>query len=138
MRMSDWAAVCAAAFVVVSFVPTQATAQVQHGELPAPLGESLAPLPKRSPFAVPSAVTGAPVRARTSPSSISQPAQPRKCRAGRRALIGAVIGAGASVPLAKLAHDRFENEAASGPKAAATTVLLSAGAGALIGLATCR
>ena len=56
----------------------------------------------------------------------------------RRALIGALIGAGASVPLAKLAHDRFENEAASGPKAAVTSVLLSAGAGALVGLATCH
>lgn len=138
MRMSDWAAVCAAALVIVSFVPTQAVAQVHHGESPAPLGQRPAPLSKRSPFAVSGERTGAPTLSRMSPTSISQPAQPRNCRAGRRALIGAVIGAGASVPLAKLAHDRFENEAASGPKAAATAVLLSAGAGALIGLATCR
>jgi hypothetical protein len=60
------------------------------------------------------------------------------CRRGRRAWIGALIGAGASVPLAMLAHSRFENENASGAGAAATMIALGAGGGALVGLATCR
>ena len=63
---------------------------------------------------------------------------PSVCRPGRRTLIGALIGAGASIPLAVVAHKRFENEAASGAGAAATTLALGAAAGAFIGLATCR
>lgn len=41
-------------------------------------------------------------------------------------------------PLAKLVHTRFENEAANGTAAAATTVVLGAAVGALVGLATCN
>ena len=66
-----------------------------------------------------------------------QQTAPSKCRRGRRALIGALIGIGGSVPLAVLAHTRWENEAANGAAAAATTLALSAAGGAFIGLATC-
>jgi hypothetical protein len=127
-----------AALWMLSLTPSAVAAQQEY-PFPAPVGTvQTAPL-KRSGFEVPPfLITDSLIPARRSLVPRSQTAQPRKCRAGRRALIGALIGAGASIPLARLAHDRFENEAASGPKAAATTVLLSAGAGALIGLATCR
>ena len=68
------------------------------------------------------------------PASPQQPA----CRRGRRALLGAAIGAGASVPIAVFAHGRFENEARSGGAAAATAIVLGAAAGAFVGLSTCR
>ena len=68
---------------------------------------------------------------------VQQPASPPRCRRGRRAVFGALIGAGAAAPLAALAHTRWENEAANGAAAATTTVLLGAAAGAFIGLATC-
>jgi len=126
-----------AAFWMLSLTPSAAAAQ-DEGRFPAPVGAVPTASPKRSAFHVPaSLLTESLIPAQPSVAPLSQSA-PRKCRAGRRALIGASIGAGASIPLAKLAHDRFENEAAGGPKAAATTVLLSAGSGALIGLATCR
>lgn len=67
----------------------------------------------------------------------TQQASPPRCRRGRRALIGALIGIGAAAPLARFAHTRFENEAASGAAAAATTLVLGAAAGAFVGLATC-
>jgi hypothetical protein len=127
-----------AALWMLSLTPSAVAAQ-QEDRFPEPVGAVQTAPPKRSAFEVPpSLFTDSLIPARRSLVPRSQTAQPRKCRAGRRALIGALIGAGASIPLARLAHDRFENEAASGPKAAATTVLLSAGAGALIGLATCR
>jgi hypothetical protein len=59
------------------------------------------------------------------------------CRRGRRALFGALIGTTAAAPLAALAHKRWENEAANGAGAAATTLALGAAGGAFIGLATC-
>jgi hypothetical protein len=59
------------------------------------------------------------------------------CRRGRRALFGALIGTTAAAPLAALAHKRWENEAANGGGAAATTLALGAAGGAFIGLATC-
>ena len=127
-----------AALWMLSLTPSAVAAQ-EEDRLPAPVGAAPAAAPKRSAFQVPASILSESlIPAPHSLAPLSQSAQPRQCRAGRRALIGALIGAGASIPLAKLAHDRFENEAASGPKAAATTVLLSAGAGALIGLATCR
>ena len=61
----------------------------------------------------------------------------RMCRRGRRALLGALIGTAAAAPLAALAHKRWENEAANGAAAAATTLALGAAGGAFIGLATC-
>jgi hypothetical protein len=70
-------------------------------------------------------------------STIRQTAK-RNCRRSRRAWIGALVGAGAAVPVAKLAHDRFENEAANGAAAAATMVVLGAAVGAFIGLGTCQ
>lgn len=71
-------------------------------------------------------------------SSSRQPATKRTCRPGRRTWIGAVIGAAAAAPFAKVAHDRFENEAASGAGAAATVLALGAAAGAFVGLSTCH
>jgi hypothetical protein len=59
------------------------------------------------------------------------------CRRGRRALFGALIGTAAAAPLAAVAHKRWENEAANGAAAAATTLALGAAGGAFIGLATC-
>ena len=53
------------------------------------------------------------------------------------ALFGALIGTAAAAPLAALAHKRWENEAANGAAAAATTLALGAAGGAFIGLATC-
>ena len=67
----------------------------------------------------------------------AQQAPAPRCRKGRRALIGALIGTGGAIPLAVLAHTRWENEAANGAAAAATTLVLGAAAGAFIGLATC-
>jgi hypothetical protein len=72
----------------------------------------------------------------TAPSQAQTTA--RTCRRGRRAWIGALIGAAAATPLAALAHERWENEAANGAAAAATTVTLGAAAGAFIGLSTCH
>jgi hypothetical protein len=72
------------------------------------------------------------------PAAVQPRPVPPTCRRGRRALIGALIGVGASIPLAVVAHTRFENEAASGAGAAATTLALGAAAGAFIGLSTCR
>jgi len=60
----------------------------------------------------------------------------RTCRRAKRAWIGTLIGAAASVPLAVFAHKRWNNEAASGTTAAAWTVVLGAGGGAFVGLAT--
>ena len=71
-------------------------------------------------------------------ASSDQSTVKRICRRGRRTWIGAVIGAAVSAPLAKVAHDRFENEAASGAGAAATVLTLGAAAGAFIGLSTCQ
>ena len=59
------------------------------------------------------------------------------CRRGRHALFGALIGTAAAAPLAAVAHKRWENEAANGAAAAATTLALGAAGGAFIGLATC-
>ena len=127
-----------AALWMLSLMPSAVAAQ-EEDRFPAPVGAVPAAPPKRSAFHVPaSLMMEGVIPAQHSLALVSQSVQPPKCRACRRALIGALIGAGASVPWAKLAHDRFENEAASGPKAAVTTVLLSAGAGALVGLATCR
>jgi hypothetical protein len=67
-----------------------------------------------------------------------QSTRKRTCRRDPRTWIGAVIGAAAAAPLAKVAHDRFENEAASGAGAAATVLALGAAAGAFIGLSTCE
>ena len=67
----------------------------------------------------------------------AQQALPPRCRRGRRALIGALIGAGGTLPFVGVVHSRFENEAANGTAAAATAVALGAAAGAFIGLATC-
>jgi hypothetical protein len=85
------------------------------------------------PLAAVSKPTSAPIAVSTQTQGSSP-----QCRPGRRAWIGALIGAGAVVPLAKLAHTRFENEAANGAGAATTTVILGAGAGAFLGLASCR
>lgn len=71
-------------------------------------------------------------------SSSRQSTTKQTCRRARRTWIGAVIGAAAAAPLAKVAHDRFENEAASGAGAAATVLALGAAAGAFIGLSTCQ
>jgi hypothetical protein len=68
---------------------------------------------------------------------IAQQTSPAKCRPGRRSLIGALIGAGGTLPFVSLVHTRFENEAANGTAAAATVVALGAAAGAFVGLATC-
>ena len=73
----------------------------------------------------------------TPTAPVQQQAPSSKCRRGRRAVIGALIGAAGAVPLAVLAHTRWENEAANGTAAAATAVALGAAAGAFIGLATC-
>jgi hypothetical protein len=78
-----------------------------------------------------------PTAVRSPTPAASQQTAPRTCRRGRRALIGALIGAGGSIPVAVLAHERWENEAANGAGAAATMLALGAAAGALIGLATC-
>ena len=59
------------------------------------------------------------------------------CLRWRRILIGAAIGTVAAVPLARLVHARFENEAADGTPAAAWVVGLGGLGGALIGNATC-
>lgn len=96
-----------------------------------------APRPPASPFRLADQLAETTTLSRQAPAS-PRATTPRKCRPGRRAWIGALIGAGASIPLAKLAHDRRENEAANGAGAAAATVLSSAGAGALVGVATCR
>lgn len=74
----------------------------------------------------------------TAPRPIAkQTKSARMCRRGRRALLGALIGTAAAAPLAALAHKRWENEAANGAAAAATTLALGAAGGAFIGLATC-
>ena len=78
---------------------------------------------------------GAPSIVRPESRLLQQP--PNECRRGRRAWIGALIGAGASVPVARFVHTRWENEAANGDAAAATTVAVAAAVGALIGAATC-
>lgn len=127
----------AAALWMLSLTPSAVAAQ-EEDRFPAPVGAVPAAPPKRSAFHVTDPLFKDLIPAQHSLAPLRQSSQPRRCRAGRRALIGGLIGVGASIPLAKLAHDRFENEAASGPKAAVTTVLLSAGAGALVGLATCR
>lgn len=72
----------------------------------------------------------------TAPNNARQ-TPPAKCRRGRRSLIGALIGAGGTLPFVGLVHTRFENEAANGTAAAATAVVLGTAAGAFIGLATC-
>ena len=71
-------------------------------------------------------------------SSSRQSTMKRTCRRGRRTWMGAAIGAAAAAPLAKVAHDRSDNEAASGAGAAATALALGAAAGAFIGLSTCQ
>ena len=127
-----------AALSMLSLTPAGVAAQ-EEDRCPAPVGAGPAAPSQRSAFHVqPSVSREGLIPAQHSLSPLSPSSQPRKCRAVRRTLLGLLIGAGASAPLARLAHDRFENEAASGPKAAATTVMLSAGAGALVGLATCR
>ena len=128
-------AIAALAWLMPAVAAAQAAAAIEPELLP-PVVER-APRPLALPFRLPDQLAETltlPRQAAASPPATT----PRKCRPGRRAWIGALIGAGASIPLAKLAHDRWENEAANGAGAAATTVLLSAGAGALIGLATCR
>ena len=138
MRIVRSALQVVAALCMLSVTPAAVAAQ-EEDRFPEPLGA--VPAGPSRLFAFPlraSLGSESLVPAPHSLAPLSQSDQPRKCRAGRRALVGALIGAGASIPLAKLAHDRFENEAASGPKAAVTTVLLSAGAGAFVGLATCR
>ncbi len=68
------------------------------------------------------------------------PAPRRACNKGRRALIGAIIGGVAAIPLARFAYRRFDNEAATatGQKLAVLVVSGSAGAGAWIGLQSCN
>ena len=68
---------------------------------------------------------------------VAQPTRSPKCRRGRRALLGALIGAAGSIPIAAVAHERWENEAASGAGAAMTAVALGAALGAFVGSATC-
>jgi hypothetical protein len=67
-------------------------------------------------------------------------AQPtaRQCRAGRRALLGAAIGAGAAIPVGVLLHQRFTNEGANGTGAAASIIGTAAAFGALIGWGSCH
>lgn len=77
------------------------------------------------------------VLTRLQAGSSPQLAAPQTCRRGRRAWIGALIGAGAA-PLAVFVHKRWENEGGNGAAAAATTVALAGGAGALIGSMTCQ
>jgi hypothetical protein len=55
------------------------------------------------------------------------------CPRSRRIWIGALLGAGAAAPLAKIVHRRWENEGGNGAAAAATTVAIGAAAGAFIG-----
>lgn len=127
-------AVTAFAWLMPALAAAQGPAAIEPERLP-PVVER-APRPLASPFRFPAPLAETLTLSRQ--AAASSATTPRTCRPGRRAWIGALIGAGASIPLAKLAHDRWENEAANGAGAAATTVLLSAGAGALIGLATCR
>jgi hypothetical protein len=90
----------------------------------------------------PLALDGRPIAvpAFTQPEATPSGRQPtrRDCNRTRRAWIGALIGAAAAIPLAKVAYDRFENEAANGTSAAAAMIGLGAGAGAFIGLSTCQ
>ena len=80
-----------------------------------------------------------PLKARevTLTKRVAQPTRSPKCRRGRRALLGALIGAAGSIPIAAVAHERWENEAASGAGAAMTAVALGAALGAFVGSATC-
>ena len=71
-------------------------------------------------------------------SGSAQQAAAKRCRPGRRAWMGAIIGGAAITPVAVLVHERWENEAANGGGAAATTIAIGSAAGALVGLATCR
>lgn len=74
---------------------------------------------------------------RVARADLTNQAPAKKCRTGRRAWIGALIGAGAMAPAAMLVHKRFENEAADGGAAAAWTVASGAAVGAFVGAATC-
>jgi hypothetical protein len=127
-------AIAVFSWLIPALAAAQAPAAIE--ELLPPVVEQ-APRPAASPFRLPDQLAATLALSRQAAAS-PPGTTPRKCRPGRRAWIGALIGAGASIPLAKLAHDRWENEAANGAGAAATTVLLSAGVGALVGLSTCR
>ncbi|MGE3509955.1 MAG: hypothetical protein AB7N65_13840 [Vicinamibacterales bacterium] len=70
-------------------------------------------------------------------SAGQQPRAKQTCRRGRRTWLGAILGAAASAPLAKLAYDRFENEAANGAGAASSLLVVGSAAGAIIGLSSC-
>ena len=103
---------------------------------------SLALAPKRAGLILPALPELQP-RFAWNASVTTQPAAPSSPRAtepncprGRRAWIGALVGAGAAAPVAKFMYRRAENEAANGAAWAATTVAIGAAAGALIG-STC-
>src|SRR5688572_10945729 len=93
------------------------------------LSESLSRLPEAGWVLTPSVDSAGRIAKQTKSA--------RTCRRSRRALLGALIGTTAAAPLAALAHKRWENEAANGAAAAATTLALGAAGGAFIGLATC-
>jgi hypothetical protein len=79
-----------------------------------------------------------PALVQPAPASPSRQPVGRTCSRGRRTWIGALIGAAAAAPVAKVAHDRFENEAANGTAAAASMIALGVAGGAFIGLSTCQ
>jgi hypothetical protein len=71
------------------------------------------------------------------PASSQAQTSERTCRRGRRAWIGALVGAGTSIPLAVILHERWINEGKNGDAGAASTVALGAAGGAPVGMATC-
>jgi hypothetical protein len=73
------------------------------------------------------------VRTQPAAPSSSQATTGLNCPRARRIWIGALVGAGAAAPLAKIVHRRWENEGGNGAAAAATTVAIGAAAGAFIG-----
>ena len=119
-------------FAIVAHAQGQTGSSTQRRESVQPGSLNLSSIRLR-PLAGVSKPTSAPIAVSTQSQGSS-----RQCRPGRRTWIGALIGAGAVMPLAKLAHTRFENEAANGAAAATTTVILGTSAGAFIGLATCH
>jgi hypothetical protein len=123
--------------LITSSIDARAQAEVtRHLRGPEPQSLGHLRLPLLPPVDVASG--GATPAVSTAPAPPVQPhASLRSCRRGRRALIGALIGTAGAVPLAVVARNHWENEAANGAAAAATALALGAAAGAFVGLATC-